>query len=298
MITMKRFTILAVLIALLGGYGCASKSDVASIQADTRRQNAEQRRLIMELEEELAKSRSALKQEIEKSNDPVRQKTADIWVELNSLRQDFARLKGEMEVMQVRMDRQIGETNSTDPRPSIQQQLDNIAFALENQLNVSLPQDASAPGTETTAAAPSQPAKTVTVKGESAEKQPEADPAKALYDKAYSLYKEGKYEQARSYWAEFVKTFPKHAYVPSAIFWQGQAYYKLKEYSRAALLYDDVIQKHPKSSKYRAAMLKQAYSLNHLGKPEVAKILLQELVEKHPGTVEATQAKNFLEKLK
>ncbi|WP_147821515.1 tol-pal system protein YbgF [Salidesulfovibrio onnuriiensis] len=279
----------------LSGFGCVTRTDVETMEAQNRRQNAEQRKLILQLEEELDKTRAALRNEIDKSSNPVREKTATIWIELNSLRQEFAQLKGDMEIMELRMDRQLGDANATMDMAPMKDRVKDIEFALENQLNVDL---SSAAKPKTEAQAEAKPADKVTVGKPEAKPEAQADPAKALYDRAYDLYKEGKYEDARSYWAEFVKSFPKHPYVASALFWQGQSYYKMKNYSNAAVLYDDVIQKYPKSSKYRAAMLKQAYSLHYLGKTKIAKFLLQELIDKHPKSVEATQAKSFLEKLK
>ncbi len=280
-------------IIALSSFGCVTKTDVETMEAKNRRQNAEQRKLILQLEDELARTRAALKADINKSNDPVREKTATIWIELNSLRQDFARLKGDMEVMEMRMSHQLGDDNATRELPPLAERVKNIEFALENQLNVNLgPTDRPAPAGMAKMPPPGKaPAGKV-------KPDEQDDPAKALYDAAYALYKDGQYEQARSYWAEFVKNFPKHPYVASAMFWQGQCYFKLKDYAKAAVLYDDVIQKQTKSSKYRAAMLKQAYCLHYLGKTNIAKFLLQELVEKHPKSVEATQAKKFLKKLK
>ena len=146
-------------------------------------------------------------------------------------------------------------------------------------------------------------AKTVTVAPaaagtDKAEPQTDSDPAKALYDKAYALYKEGNYERARSYWAEFTDTFKGHAFTPSAVFWQGQCYYMLKDYARAVILYEDVIEKYQKSSKYKAALLRSGYSWDHLGKPELAKMRFEEIVKKFPKSVEATQAKRSLDKMK
>lgn len=294
--SLKYIILVCFFATLMSGSGCVTKSDVETMEAKNRRQNAEQRKLILQLEEELAKTRAALRNEIDTSNNPVREKTAAIWVELNSLRQEFARLKGDMEVLELRVDRQLGDANATMNMPTLKERLENMEFALENQLNVdlsSVEQKKAIPSTLETGETPA-PQKAP----EAGQKETvSADPAKALYDQAYALYKEGKYEQARSYWAEFVKNFPRHSYVASALFWQGQSYFKLKNYSNAAVLYDDVIQKHPKSSKFQAAMLKQAYCLHYLGKTKIAKFLLQELIDKHPKSVEATQAKNFLKKL-
>jgi len=281
-------------LAMFSAIGCASKTDVETMQATNRRTSAEQRKMIMQLEQELAKSRAALRTEIEKSNDPVRQKTADIWVELNNLRQDFARLKGELEVMTIRLDRQVGDTNSTLTVPVLEKRIDSMAFALENQLNVDL---SATKSTHSNMQAPTASTVPQNQQSQTTAVKPK-DPAKALYDKAYSLYKDGKYEKARSYWAEFVKAFPKNRYVASALFWQGQSYYKMKNYSRAALLYDDVVQKYPKSSKFKSAKLKLGFCMHNLGKDNVAKILFEELISAFPKSVEAKQAKNYLSKLK
>ncbi|HKI81741.1 MAG TPA: tetratricopeptide repeat protein, partial [Pseudodesulfovibrio sp.] len=87
-------------------------------------------------------------------------------------------------------------------------------------------------------------------------------------------------------------------FTPSAVFWQGQCYYMLKDYARAVILYEDVIEKYQKSSKYKAALLRSGYSWEHLSKPELAKMRFEEIIKKFPKSVEATQAKRSLDKMK
>ncbi|WP_243546427.1 tetratricopeptide repeat protein [Pseudodesulfovibrio tunisiensis] len=302
----RTFTVLALTMALAGTWGCASRQDMETIQSERQRDRAR----IQQLEQELEESRVLLKEEIEKSQSPVRQKTADIWAEIQGLRMAFAKLRGELETMEIRMDRQLGAADSPTTVSSLERRIKEIEFALENQLHVELPkttedqtaQQAAATGVvagAATEAVAGQDAPKTAPKAPAKESpKVESDPAKALYDKAYALYKEGKYDQARSYWAEFTETFRKHAYVGSALFWQGQCYYKLKDYARAVILYEDVIEKHKKSSKYKSALLRSGYSWSHLGKPELARMRLNEVIGKFPKTVEATQAKRFLEKMK
>lgn len=294
-------SMMLVMLSLLLG-GCASKQQVESIEARSRRTSEEQRRLIMQLERELAEARQQLSQEIERTNTPVAQKTADIWVELNSLRQQFALLTGQVEVMQVRMDNQLGSANAT--MPTLRERLSAVEFAMENDLNVELETVAAmeaarsaSPQSEKqgVAAAESNGTAAEPVAAPEPEKKP-ADPAKALYDRAMGEYKQGNYEKARTYWAEFSETFKEHPYRASSIFWQGQSYYKLKDYGRAALLYDDVIKKYPKSSKVPAAMLKQGYALMNLGKQKAGKAALNLLVKRFPDSREAKQALQYLEK--
>jgi TolA-binding protein len=317
----KYFVLIAAVMTLLAAWGCASKNDMETLQVE-RRQDLGR---IKQLETELEESKQLLKQEIEKSQSPVRQKAADMWAEIQALRADFAKLRGDLETMNMRLDRQVGDSNSTMTMTSLANQLDEIDFVLENQLQVDMSKireeraaalAAAAPAAALPQAAPAadgSPQATATTPAKAAaqaadepehgdEEKPAADPgsdpAKALYDKAYALYKEGQFEKARSYWAEFTDTFKKHPYAASAVFWQGQCYYKLKDYARAVILFEDVIEKYSKSSKYKAALLKAGYAWNYLGKPELAKMRMNELVKSFPKSVEATQASRFLEKAK
>lgn len=288
----------ASIIIMMAALGCASKTEVETLQVE-RQQDLGR---IRQLEAELEESKQQLKSEIEKSQSPVREKAADMWAEIQALRADFARLRGDLETMNMRLDTQVGESNSTMTMAVLADQLREIEFVLENQLQVDMAKvrkeraaTLGASGTAQAAAAPQQAAQD-DEPGEAAATS--SDPAKALYDKAYALYKEDQFEKARSYWAEFTDTFKGHSFVPSAVFWQGQCYFKLKDYARAVILFEDVIEKYSKSSKYKAALLRAGYSWDYLGKPELARMRMSEVVKKFPKSVEATQAARFLEKAK
>lgn len=307
---MKKFTthfiVLLIAVFMLGLTGCVTKTDMETMQME-RQQDLNR---IKQLEAELEESKLLLKEEIDKSNDPLRARSADMWAEIQSLRTEFAKLHGEMDEVHIRMDRQIGKADSKLSVDLLEKRLHEVEFAMENQLSVELPKvttdeqatpmtvQSETPGTEG-AEATSRTPETAKPEASVPTSQPTAtDPAKALYDRAYALYKEGQYEKARAYWAEFTDTFKGHSFTPSANFWQGQCYYKLKDYSRAVILFEEgVIKKFKKSSKYKAALLKAGYCWNHIGKPELAKLRLQEIVKKFPKSVEATQAKRALDKM-
>lgn len=297
-ITKYSLAVIAILI-LMAPLGCASKTDMQTLQSE-RQQDLGR---IRQLEAELEESKQQLKAEIEKSQSPVREKAADMWAEIQALRADFAKLRGDLETMNMRLDTQVGESNSTMTMAVLADQLREIEFVLENQLQVDMAkvrkERAAALGSSdvtTGAATPPQTTQDDEEPGEAAATG--SDPAKALYDKAYALYKENQFEKARSYWAEFTDTFKGHAFVPSAVFWQGQCYFKLKDYARAVILFEDVIEKYSKSAKYKAALLRAGYSWDYLGKPELARMRMAEVVKKFPKSVEATQAARFLEKTK
>jgi tol-pal system protein YbgF len=320
--TIKKTCIFSLFLAILSISalsGCATRTDVEAIQSDRQ----QDRNRIRQLEAELAESRQQLKEEIEQSNNPIRERSADMWAEIQSLRTEIAKMRGEMDNLNIRMDRQVGAADSAVTVDDLARRLSEVEFAMENQLQVDLPKireernaamaaalpvatpEANAPlagqaeakPAENGAAAAAVGAAAAADKNDSA-LQADNDPAKALYDKAYALYKDGNYERARSYWAEFTDTFKGHAFTPSAVFWQGQCYYMLKDYARAVILYEDVIEKYKKSSKYKSALLRAGYSWEHIGKPELAKMRFQEVIQNFPKSVEATQAKRSLDKMK
>ena len=301
----RYFSLFLIVCLMLSTFGCVTKTDVETLQIE-RQQDLNR---IKQLEAELEESKQLLRQEIEKSQSPVREKTADTWAELQSLRSDFAKLRGSLETLNMRMDQQLGD-NATITLDSLSQELRDVEFILENQLQADMSsihgkrlpaasaETVAVATADANATAPEAAAQPAQEKAAPEQKPAESDPAKALYDKAYNLYKQGEYEKARSYWAEFTDTFKGHAYAASAVFWQGQCYYKLKDYARAAILYEDVIDKYTKSSKYKSALLMAAYSWDKLGKPELAKMRLNEVIKQFPKSPQATQAKRYLDKMK
>lgn len=306
----KRHILIPLILILVGimAAGCASKSDFDDLAMRTRQDSDTKTQHIKELEAELLKARQALKDEIRKS-DNTSKRTADIWVELKSLRREIAVLKGELEVLNIRLDRQVGATNATNTVPVLAQRLKNVEFVLTNQFNVDLPKVEPAPSILGNPAAANATA--IDANGTAADNATNAtnataptaktpivptstDPAKALYEKAYAEYKAKNYSDARRYWAEFVKTFKKHPFVPNALFWQAQSYYRMGELNRAALLADDVINKYKRSSKYRSALLLQGLIFHKLGQKKLARYRFEEIIDKYPKSPEAAQARKNL----
>lgn len=306
-------TVLMIAATILSG--CATKSEVETLEMQARRDREEARKLLRQMEQEF-------NTRIESSNSPVREKQADIWVELNALRADLNMLQGQMDDLSLRLDQLSGSGDTAASLPALALDMKAVTFALEHQLAIDMdkvreqvaPKDAfttpaipeaasgveGPAGTESPSLTPEQRAEQALTDAEqqqspSATSQPVADPAQALYDKAYSAFGERKYEQARQDWAEFVTTFPNHFLVPNAVFWQGECFYQLQDYKRAVLAYQDVIKKFPKSSKFKYALLKQGISLYKLGRSDLGKVVLQDLVDKYPSTPEAARAKQFMQ---
>lgn len=118
------FTTLLILLSLSALAGCASRTDVEAMQSD-RQQDLNR---IRQLEAELAESKQQLKAEIEKSNDPLREKSADMWAEIQSLRTELAKMRGEVDNLNIRMDRQVGGADSAVTVDALAKRLSEVEF--------------------------------------------------------------------------------------------------------------------------------------------------------------------------
>jgi tol-pal system protein YbgF len=134
------------------------------------------------------------------------------------------------------------------------------------------------------------------------QKPPESKPSsdakqspQVLYDAAYALYKQGKYDEARESFQEFTRQFPDSNLADNAYFWVGESYYDQGQYEQAILEYDKVVQKFPNGDKAASALLKQAFAFDAINDPVDAKILLKKILREHPSSEQAAIAKKKLE---
>ncbi len=279
--------------------GCASKSELETVQNQAYRDRQESRKTIQRLEEDLAKSQEALRDEIQKSTSPVQAKQANTWAELESLRVQVAKLNEKLDTLTMRFNQL---TNSQAGGPSVTdmaKDITNIKTMLSSQFGLDVDTGATA-----TISAPPEPAP---AKGGKAEAKPAKDEPKAeeksgtaegLFAKADAAFKAKKYEEARQYYSEFATTFKKHPNTSSAIFWVGECAYNLQDYGKAVLAYQEVIEKYKSSPKYKAAILKQGMAFYKIGKDKAGKAVLQDLIDRFPKDPEATRAKQFLKEHK
>lgn len=280
--------------------GCASKSELETVQNQAYRDRQESRKTIQRLEEDLAKNQEALRDEIQKSTSPVQAKQANTWAELESMRVQVAKLNEKLDTLTMRFNQL---TNSQAGGPSVAdmaKDITNIKTMLSSQFGLDVDT-----GATTVISAPPEPAPAKGGKGEA--KQPAKAEAKVeeksataegLFEKADAAFKAKKYEEARQYYSEFATTFKKHPNTSSAIFWVGECAYNLQDYGKAVLAYQEVIEKYKSSPKYKAAILKQGMAFYKIGKDKAGKAVLQDLIDRFPKDPEATRAKQFLKEHK
>ena len=225
---------------------------------------------------------------------------ADSWSQLIELRQEVAELKGQIDTLNMALQKvggaeKLAETQVVHGRAL---HLLESQMALDLQLGVPAT-EASAPDTSGIPAefaalpvmAPSTD--TAPVAPAAAPVQP-AKMAQALYDNGMNLFNTRQYQAAHKSFSDFTKAYPKHQLTSNAWFWQGECNYQMKNYAGAALAYENVIAGFPNSSKAPASYLKQGMSFLQLGKKAAAKQRLRELTKKFPKAPEAARAKQVI----
>ncbi|MCL1915960.1 MAG: tol-pal system protein YbgF [Desulfovibrionaceae bacterium] len=211
---------------------------------------------------------------------------AEIWAQLQSLRQDINLLRGDVdnlasqgaagpEVHKLR--EQVGKLEATVGRMSSELGMDLPMLDVRDLS----PAEPAPSGQSSPAAIPASPQST--------------DLSKALYDSGTKAFSDRKYADAVRIFADFINNYPRHNLISNAHFWQGESYYQMKDYNNAILAYQQVIEKYPGSNKIQSSMLKQGIAMHRSDKKDAARVRLNELIRKFPKSQEATRAKQFLE---
>ncbi|HEY8514288.1 MAG TPA: tol-pal system protein YbgF [Candidatus Binatia bacterium] len=259
--------LVAGLVALLG-IGCASEADLSSIRREQR---------------ELAR------------------KLADTRADVESLRVQLSRLRGQIEDRRSR-------TSSRTSSPAA----DDIEQRLR-ALEMSSPPRSS----EETSVVSVQPEREPVPPGaefgerpaERPEPLPPAMPASGSpisveadihrsespeYRTGLAQYQRGEPQKAVQTLRSYVNKNPKNEAVPYAQYWIGESYYQQGKFNEAILAYNEILVGFPKSDRVPAALLRQAAAFAELGDKIDARLILQKLIADHPNSPEAARAKREL----
>ena len=267
-----------VLLTALGG--CMNQGELATLQNRVNQQEQQ----IQQMSGQLS---------------GVQPAQADTWSQVQTLRQEMAQLKGQIDNLNH-------ATSSVGGVAGLADRLARHEAALrmlESSLSIDLKLDTPATLTPGLTPAPTAPVTPVVVQPPQtqapAPQTPPAqtDVAKALYDAGYKAFTDGKYSQSLQSFTDFTKNYSKHNLIGNAWFWKGESNFRLKNYANAALDYEQVIANYPKNQKVPAAYLKQAMSFKEVNKKDVARFRLEDLIKKFPNAPEAARAKQLLKEL-
>jgi tol-pal system protein YbgF len=277
---MKRQILIVVfLVSLLAVWGCATQSDVNTI--DTRLTEMEMRDI------QQRQHREQLKSEFETYSQELRKQSAGLRVALEEMNEDIRMLNGRLEEMEYALKQQ--QQNAADLETKREEKLSRLTQSVEqnaDRLN-RMEQYLNLESSKKRAAvvAPAAPAKKPSSEDE-------------VYRSAKQAFDQGNFDDARQGFQEFIKRYPNSKNADNAQFWIGEIYYREKWYEKAILEYQNVIENYPKGNKVPAALLKQGLAFSNIGDTANAKLILQELNRKYPKSNEARVAAEKLKTLK
>ncbi|MDD5712869.1 MAG: tol-pal system protein YbgF [Smithellaceae bacterium] len=114
------------------------------------------------------------------------------------------------------------------------------------------------------------------------------------YAAAYELFKDQKYDRARTEFQAFLKSYPDTEYSDNAQFWIAESYYLEKQYDKALAEYEKVTKNYPDGDKASSALLRQGLCLFALGNKAGARLAFQQVIKYYPRTNLARQAREKL----
>lgn len=239
---------------------------------------------------------------------PQNQELLGLLKEVETLKAELARLRGQAEVHAHQLDT-LGKRQN-DLYVDLDQRLGELAKTARpsETATVATPAPAVAPASATAQAAPAPapagPAATVPAAmpaaAPAAAATPQLDPLveSRSYETALAHFREGNYVNAIAGFRGFLKAYPENALAANAQYWIGYSYYALKDYKSALAHQQKLLAAYPASAKVPDAMLNIATNQIALDNLDTAKKTLQELVAKYPGTQAATLASRRLAALK
>jgi len=209
---------------------------------------------------ELKKNQQTLEQRLTTLEGIAKNGLADTQAQIESLRQEMARLKGELEVASHNLD-------------TTQQRQKDLYTDTDERLRKleSAPAPVAAAPAATAEAAPSAVAEK-----NSQEYQ--------LLELANGLSKESKHKEAFNAYDKFLKDYPNSTFAADAKYGLGYSQFALKNYKSSMATQQKLIDAHPESPKVPDAMLNMANSQIQLGLVPGAKKTLRDLIAKFPNS--------------
>lgn len=212
-------------------------------------------------------------QKIESSNDTTLQNQRDLNNQLDHIKQDLAEVRGQVEV--------VG--NDTEQNQQRQNAFYNDLDARLRKLEAIVAQLAAGNGGQ---AAADQP--------------PKLDPSQEPkdYEAAINLVRGGKYADAAAAFRQFIKNWPKSAFLPGAHFWAAESLMRVRDYDSARDYYAKLVSSWPEDQLVPDAMLGLSNAQQDGGDVKAARATLEKLVARFPNSDAGKSAKQRLAKKK
>lgn len=225
-------------------------------------EDEEARRAILDLRQRLEATNNALKAQSE-DNAQLRRVLVDLQGQIDLMRADLNKSRGAQE----QLTRDLSE---------VQLRQRDAQTGLEERLRKFEP---------------------LTVKLDGEEFQVE-QAEKRDFDAAMEVFRKGDFAAAQTSLQRFVQRYPQTGYLPSALFWLGNASYANKDYKASLAQFRQMLTQAPAHARVPEAMLAVSNVQIELKDTKAARKTLEDLIKAHPQSDAAQAAKERLPKLR
>ena len=313
--------LLAALIAVATGLGCATSKDVEQVGLQVSSANADLKTVkttLYELQDSLKeqgksdKDLSARLEEMEKAQSQMAGDIKTMGGEVTIVKRNQADLGASLSTMaggqimsfggqidELRHNIETTNAKLDSLKATLAQSIMDLNAALEKYEESQKPKPDGAAG-QSAAVLPAGDAEKgkeetsgAGKEGESAAPPPVGDPAQ-LYQAAYLDYTKGNFELAVAGFRDYLKNFADGEFAGNSQYWIGESLYSMKRYDEALAEFQKVLEKYPESSKAPGALLKEGFCLEALKRPDEAKDTFRQVMEKYPASDAARIAKDRL----
>jgi tol-pal system protein YbgF len=118
------------------------------------------------------------------------------------------------------------------------------------------------------------------------------------YDAAMDVFRKGDFAAAQTSLQRFVQRYPQTGYLPSALFWLGNASYAVKDYKASLSQFRQMLTLSPSHARAPEAMLAVSNVQLELKDTKAARKTLEDLIKSFPQSDAAQAAKDRLVKLR
>ncbi len=232
-------------------------------------EDEEARRAILEIRQRLDNQRAPTESQarevktLTEDNQQLRRALLDLQAQIETLRSEQSQLRGDRDLTI----RELSET---------QRRIKDLAQSIDERLR------------------PLEPI-TVTLDGVEFQAQPAE---KREYDGALARFRAGEFTPAAASLADFIRRYPQSGYVPSSLFWLGNAQYATRDYKEAIQNFRTLSTAAPNFARLPDAWLSMANCQLELKDVKAGRKTLEDLVKKYPQTEAGDAARERLSRLK
>lgn len=125
----------------------------------------------------------------------------------------------------------------------------------------------------------------------------DVSPEKAIYDQAFSLIQEKRFDDALRVLKKQLADYPDGAYAANAQYWLGEVQMAQAQYEQAEASFSAVLKNFPDSQKVPDATYKLGRLADILGNKQKARDLLKSVIEKYPDSSASRLSDTYLRQL-